>query len=45
MRRGRLVGAAFGISWFVAVVAGLTVLWDYENAPGIAAEPPGRAPG
>jgi len=43
MRRG-LVGAVFGMSWVVAVAVGLTVLWDYENAPGIAAEPPAHWP-
>ena len=44
MSRGRLIGAVAGISWLVAVAAGLTVLWSYENAPGIPATPPDRWP-
>ncbi|TMA38538.1 MAG: RedB protein [Deltaproteobacteria bacterium] len=44
MRRGRLVGASLGLVWFGAVAAGLIVLWNYENAPGIAAEPPAHWP-
>ena len=30
--------------WFVAVVAGLSFLWAYENAPGVAAAAPSRWP-
>ena len=44
MRHGRLVGAVAGISWLVAVAAGLAVLWSYENAPGIPATPPDHWP-
>jgi len=34
----------FGILWLGAVGAGLWVLWDYENRPGIAADPPAQWP-
>jgi len=44
MRHGRLVGAVAGISWLVAVAAGLAVLWSYENAPGTPATPPDHWP-
>ena len=44
MRRGRLVGAVAGTSWLLAVAAGLTVLWNYENAPGVPATPPEHWP-
>jgi hypothetical protein len=30
--------------WMVAVVAGLSVLWAYENTPGAAADAPARWP-
>jgi hypothetical protein len=33
-----------GILWLAAVGAGLWVLWDYENRPGIAAHPPAQWP-
>jgi hypothetical protein len=31
--------SVLGILWLAAVGAGLRALWDYENAPGVAAEP------
>ena len=31
---------AFAAVWIVAVVAGLSVLWGYENTPGAAADAP-----
>lgn len=31
-------------AWLLAAIAGLAVLWDYENAPGMAAEAPPRWP-
>jgi hypothetical protein len=34
----------FGILWLGAVGAGLGVLWNYENRPGIAANPPAQWP-
>ena len=44
MRRGRLLGAVAGTSWLLAVAAGLAVLWNYENAPGVPATPPEHWP-
>jgi hypothetical protein len=31
---------AFGALWLCAVGAGLWVLWEFENSPGVAANPP-----
>jgi len=33
-----------GLLWLVVVGAGLSVIWRYENAPGLAAAPPGLWP-
>ena len=35
---------ALATVWIVAVVAGLSVLWAYENTPGAAADAPAQWP-
>jgi hypothetical protein len=39
-KRGRLVLLASITVWLLVVGVGLSVLWGYENTPGVAAEPP-----
>jgi hypothetical protein len=41
--RSRLVWA-FAALWIIAVVAGLTVLWAWENTPGAAGDAPAQWP-
>jgi len=41
VRVALLIGA---ISWLVVIGFGLSVLWGYENTPGIAADPPHQWP-
>jgi hypothetical protein len=36
----RLILFASTVLWLVAVSAGLSVLWAYENTPGVSAKPP-----
>lgn len=44
-RRGiRLILLASAVLWLVAVIAGLWILWGYENTPGVGAKPPGLWP-
>lgn len=43
-KRNRLVILASLIMWLLLVGIGLSVLWGYENAPGIAAKPPAQWP-
>src|SRR6266852_9309694 len=40
----RLVFLSAILLWFLAVGAGLSFLWSYENAPGLAAAAPSRWP-
>lgn len=40
----RLVFLSLILLWFIAVGAGLSFLWSYENAPGVAAAAPSRWP-
>ena len=40
----RVILAFMVISWLSVVGVGLRLLWDYENTPGIAAEPPRQWP-
>jgi hypothetical protein len=42
----RLKTAAFitAVGWLVAVGIGMSILWSYENTPGIAAKPPSSWP-
>jgi hypothetical protein len=40
----RLIIFTFAALWLFMVVAGLSVLWNYENSPGVAAEPPATWP-
>ena len=42
-RRSRAVWA-FAAVWIMAVVAGLTVLWSWENTPGAAGDAPAQWP-
>ena len=42
--RRRILTAALGAVWTVCVCAGLVILLDYANRPGVAAAPPGRWP-
>jgi len=42
--RSRVVWA-FAAVWIVAVVAGLSVLWAWENTPGAAGDAPAQWPG
>ena len=35
---------ASGVLWLGVVGAGLWVLWDFENRPGVAANPPAQWP-
>jgi len=42
-RRSRVVWVLAAV-WIVAVVAGLSVLWSYENTPGAAAQAPAQWP-
>ena len=35
---------ASGVLWLGVVGAGLWVLWDFENRPGVAAHPPAQWP-
>jgi hypothetical protein len=44
-RRRSLALAVLVLAWLTAVGVGLTVLWGYENAPGLAATPPTSWPG
>ena len=41
---GRLALLSAILLWFIAVGAGLSFLWSYENAPGLAAAAPSRWP-
>src|SRR5437867_1902866 len=41
---GRLVLLLAILLWFVSVGAGLSFLWSYENAAGVAAAAPSRWP-
>jgi hypothetical protein len=40
----RLLLMAFSALWLCAVGAGLWVLWEFENSPGVAANPPAQWP-
>jgi hypothetical protein len=43
-RVARLFLLTFGVLWLLAIGVGLCVLCNYENAPGVAAQPPERWP-
>jgi hypothetical protein len=44
VKRGRLVLLASFMLWVLVVGVGVSLLWDYENTPGVAAEPPPQWP-
>lgn len=35
---------AVGVFWLIAVAGGMRVLWNYENTPGVAGDPPATWP-
>jgi hypothetical protein len=35
---------AAGVFWLIAVAGGMRVLWNYENTPGVAGDPPATWP-
>ena len=43
-KKSRLIIFTFAALWLFMVVAGLSVLWNYENTPGVAAQPPAAWP-
>jgi hypothetical protein len=43
-KRNRLVILASLALWLLLVVTGLSILWSYENAPGMGAKPPNSWP-
>jgi hypothetical protein len=44
LRKTRWVLLGAGILWCCAIAVGLWILWDYENRPGVAANPPAQWP-
>jgi hypothetical protein len=40
LKRGRMVLLGCAVLWLLIAGGGLSVLWSYENAPGVAAAPP-----
>ena len=43
-KRTRLPIVVFTILWLLVVGAGMSVIWGYENTPGVAAKPPNSWP-
>jgi hypothetical protein len=43
-KRIKLIRLTSAVLWVVAVSIGLWILWGYENAPGVSAQPPVRWP-
>lgn len=41
---GKRLRVTIGLLWLIAVAAGMRVLWNYENAPGTAGDPPAKWP-